>query len=306
MTSMAFVSSSLSRRAFLCTSAAAFAAGSLLGVELPKPRPIRKGFFLSSFPDKKLPLLDQFKMLKDAGFEGVQPHALMDQEEVLRARDASGLVIPSVAVGSETRTIGHPDPAIRGKAVKALKLALQDARRYGATMILAFAGGVDEKVGYAENWEHSQAGLREALPLAEELRIRISIENVWNNFLLSPLEMARYIDDFKSPWVGVNFDIGNIMYVGWPEQWIHTLGKRIDLLHFKEFSRKKYEEEGLHKGLQVEYLEGDNNWPAIMRALDELGWAGWGVIETPYRPPGVGAAERLRQISERWDRIVAS
>jgi L-ribulose-5-phosphate 3-epimerase len=230
----------------------------------------------------------------------------MDQEEVLRARDASGLVIPSVAVGSETRTIGNPDAKVRTRAVEALKLALRDAKRYGATAVLAFGGGVDEKVGYAENWENSQAGIREALPLAAELGIKISIENVWNNFLLSPLEMARYVDAFESKWVGVNFDIGNVMSVGWPEQWIRTLGKRIDLLHFKEFSRKRFEEEGLHKGLQVEYLEGDNNWPAIMRALDELGWSGWGVVETPYRPPGVDAATRLRQISDKWDRIVAS
>ena len=294
------------RRAFLRSTAAALAASRLFAVEAAKPRPIRKGFFLSSFPDKKLPLVEQFKMLKVAGFEGVQPHALMDQDEVLRARDASELLIPSVAVGSETRTIGNPDPKVRTRAVEALKLALQDAKRYGATAVLAFAGGVDEKVGYAANWENSQAGIREVLPLAAELGIKISIENVWNNFLLSPLEMARYVDAFESKWVGVNFDIGNIMYVGWPEQWIHTLGKRIDLLHFKEFSRKKHEEEGLHKGLQVEYLEGDNNWPAIMHALDDLDWAGWGVVETPYRPPGVDAATRLRQISEKWDKIVAS
>jgi hexulose-6-phosphate isomerase len=295
------------RRAFLRTSlAAALAAGRLLAAAPAKRRPIRKGFFLSSFPDKKLPLVDQFKMLKDAGFEGVQPHALMDQEEVLRARDASGLLIPSVAVGSETRTIGRPDPKIRSRAVEALKLALRDAKRYGAGEVLAFGGGVDAKVGYAENWDNSQAGIREVLPLAAELGVKISIENVWNYFLQSPLEMARYIDAFDSPWMGVNFDIGNVMSVGWPEQWIRILGKRVNLLHFKEFSRKKFEEEGLHKALQVEYLEGDNDWPAIMRALDELSWSGWGVIETPYRPPGVTPAERLRQISERWDRIVAS
>jgi len=295
-----------SRRAFLGTSIAVLAAIPLRAIEAARPRPLRKGFFLSSFPDKKLPLSDQFKMIKAAGFEGVQPHALMDQDEVLRARDESGLVIPSVAVGSETQTIGNPDPKVRARAVEALKLALRDAKRYGATSVLAFAGGVDEKVGYAENWEYSQAGIREALPLAAELGIKISIENVWNHFLLSPLEMARYVDGFASPWVGVNFDIGNVMFVGWPEQWIRTLGKRIDVLHFKEFSRKKHENEGLHKGLQVEYLEGDNNWPAIMRSLDEIGWAGWGIVETPYRPPGVAPAERLRQISGLWDRIVTS
>jgi hexulose-6-phosphate isomerase len=296
----------VSRRAFLRASAAALATGHLLADEAARHRPLKKGFFLSSFPDKKLPLIDQFKMIKAAGFEGVQPHALLDQEEVLRARDASGLVIPSVAVGGETGTIGNPDPIVRARAVKALKLALQDAKRYGASLVLAFGGGVDAKVGYAENWENSQAGIREALPVAEELGVKISIENVWNNFLLSPLEMARYVDDFNSKWVGINFDIGNCMYVGCPEQWIHTLGKRIDLVHIKEFSRKKMQDEGLRKGLQVEYLEGDNNWPAIMHALDDVGFSGWAVCETGYRAPGVEPAERLRQISEKWDKIVAS
>jgi hexulose-6-phosphate isomerase len=142
--------------------------------------------------------------------------------------------------------------------------------------------------------------------MAEELGIKISIENVWNNFLLSPLEMARYVDEFHSKWVGINFDVGNCMYVGWPEQWIHSLGKRIDLIHLKEFSRKKMQDEGLRKGLQVEYLEGDNNWPAIMHALDDIGFSGWAVCETGYRVPGVDPAERLRQISEKWDKIVAS
>jgi hexulose-6-phosphate isomerase len=297
---------SLSRRAFLRASAATLAAGRLLADEAPKHRPLKKGFFLSSFPDKKLPLLDQFKMIKEAGFEGVQPHALLDQDEVLRARDAAGLVIPSVAAGGETGTIGHPDPVVRERAVKALKLALQDAKRYGATLVLAFGGGVDARVGYAENWENSQAGIREALPLAEELGIKITIENVWNNFLLSPLEMARYVDEFNSKWVGINFDIGNCMYVGWPEQWIHSLSKRIDLVHLKEFSRKKMQDEGLRKGLQVEYLEGDNDWPAIMHALDDIGFSGWAVCETGYRVPGVDPAARLRLISEKWDKMVAS
>jgi hexulose-6-phosphate isomerase len=294
----------LSRRSFLRSSAATLAAAGLPAAPVPS-RPLLKGFFLSSFPDKKLPVLDQFQMIKAAGFAGVQPHALMDQDEVVRARDASGLVIPSVAVGSETRTIGHPDPVVRGRAVKALKLALHDAKRYGAASVLVFAGEVTEKIGYAENWKQSQAGIREALPLAAELGIKIAIENIWNHFLLSPLEMARYVDEFDSPWVGVNFDIGNVMLVGWPEQWIRTLGPRIVLLHFKEFSRKKHEEEGLKKSLQVEYLEGDNHWPAIMHALDEIAWSGWAVTEPGYRPAGVEPAARLRQISEKWDTIVA-
>src|SRR5438067_1920883 len=132
--------------------------------------------------------------------------------------------------------------------------------------------------------------------------VKIAIENVWNHFLLSPLEAARYVDEFNSPWVGWHFDVGNVITYGWPEQWIRVLGKRIQKLHIKEFSREKANKEGLGKGFSVEFLKGDNNWPAVMKALDEIGYDGWGIAEQW----GADSAEGLKKLSEEMDRIFAS
>lgn len=263
---------------------------------------------LNSFPPggRDLPVLEKFKMIRAAGFAGVEPHGLLDQEEILRARDAAGLQIPSVVIGSQTRKLNSPIPSVRTTAIDALKQALRDAKRYGARAVLAIAGGVDAQTSYAENWDRTQAAIREALPVAEELQVRIAIENVWNNFLLSPIEMRKYVDDFNSPWVGVHLDLGNLMYVGWAEHWIPVLGKRIATIHIKEYSRKKHEEEGKRKGFEVDYLAGDNNWPAILRALDAIGYDGWAICEPAYRLPDVVPADRLRQISEKLDKILAS
>ena len=132
--------------------------------------------------------------------------------------------------------------------------------------------------------------------------MKIAIENVWNNFLLSPIEAARYVDEFNSPWVGWHFDVGNVITYGWPEQWIRTLGKRIQKLHIKEFSRDKANKEGLWKGFEVPFLKGDNNWPEVMKALDEIGYEGWGIAEQP----GADSVEGLKKLSEEMDRIFAS
>ena len=147
--------------------------------------------------------------------------------------------------------------------------------------------------------------IRKAIPLAKELGIRIAIENVWNNFLLSPLEMARYVDAFDSPFVGVHFDIGNIYRYGWPEHWISILGRRIVKIHLKEFSLDKMNKEGLRAGFQVGYLEGSNNWPAIMKALDDAGYSDWAIAEPAYSKPAVDI-DGLKNISERMDKILAS
>jgi len=143
--------------------------------------------------------------------------------------------------------------------------------------------------------------IKKILPLAGELGIKIGLENVWNNFLISPLEEARYIDELESPQVGAYFDVGNVLRYGWPEQWIRTLGARIIKVDIKEFSLKKMNEEGLGKGFGVELLEGDCDWPAVMAALREIGYHGWGTAEIPG-----GGRERLRKIAGLMDKIYAS
>ncbi|MBI3191878.1 MAG: sugar phosphate isomerase/epimerase [Pedosphaera parvula] len=304
----------LNRREFLKLGSAALAvAGSNAvpadSVAAPATQHrLRKGYKLGgSFGGKRMPLLDQFKIFKEAGYAGVEPMAGWDENEVLRARDATGLAIPSICCNTHWKSpLSDPDPAVRAITVEALKNALRQGKLYGARSVLLVPAVVNEQVSYADAWTRTQAEIRKAVPLAEKLGVKIVIENVWNDFLLSPLEAARYVDEFNSPAVGWHFDVGNVVAFGWPAQWIRILGKRIATVHIKEYSRKKRDEEGLRKGFEVEYLEGDNNWPAVMKALDEISFDGWGIAEPAYHPKGVDPVERVKEISRRMDKIFAS
>ena len=274
---------------------------------MPK-RSLKKGFMMQAFPGDKneLSWMEKFKLLKEAGFEGAEPPSHQDHKEILAAREATGIIVPSVTVGHHTRTMSDPDPKKRETATEALKQALRDAKAYGATSVLTVAGRVDEGVHYVDAWKRTHEAIKPAIPLAEELGVKIAIENVWNNFLLDPIEMVHFVDEFNSPAVGCHFDIGNCMKDGWPEQWIPVLGKRIQKIHVKEYSQKKRDSQGVRKGFAVEYLEGDNDWAAIMKALDDAGYNTWAIAEPAYRPTNVATLERLKQISARFDKIFAS
>ena len=249
-------------------------------------------------------MLEKMKAIKDAGFEGVEMVSHMNQDEVLSARDEAGLVIPSVCGRDHwSKPLSHPDPKVREEGLEGLKQTLRDAKRYGATSVLLVPGVVNKDISYTDAYTRSQAEIRKAVPLAEELGVKIAIENVWNYFLLSPLEAARYVDEFKSPMVGWHFDVGNVINFGWPEHWIPVLGKRIQKLHIKEYSRKKRDTEGLWKGFDVELLQGDNNWPAIMAALRDIGYNGWGMTEQP--PSQADSPESLKKLSDGYSRILA-
>jgi L-ribulose-5-phosphate 3-epimerase len=248
-------------------------------------------------------VMEKFKAIKAAGFAGVEPMSHMDQDEVLKARDEAGLITPSVCCSTHWKeNLGSPDKAMRERGLAGLKQTLQDAKRYGATSVLFVPAVVSKEVTYADAYKFSQEELKKAIPLAEDLGVKIALENVWNNFLLSPLEAARYVDEFNSKAVGWHFDIGNVLRYGWPEQWIEVLGKRIQKLHIKEFSRTKMNNEGLWKGFNVKFLEGDNNWPRVMKALDKIGYNGWGIAEQG----GGDTAEGLKDLSTRMDKIFQS
>lgn len=249
-------------------------------------------------------LEDKFRLLVELGFDGVELDSPSDLDpiEVVAARDATGIEIPGVVDSVHWRDpLSHPDAAVRARGVAALETALRDCKRYGGTSVLLVPAVVNSEVGYDQAYERSQTEIRRVLPLAQELGVKIAIENVWNSFLLSPLEAARYLDELDNELVGWHFDVGNVVNYGWPEQWIRILGKRILKLDIKEYSRKRRDDEGLWKGFGVELLEGDCNWPAVMAALDEIGYSGWGTAEIPG-----GDETRLRTIADRMDRIFAS
>lgn len=266
-------------------------------------RNLKKGLWYAAAPGDTA--LDKFKAVKAAGFDGIEPPSHLDQAEVLRAKGETGLAIPSVSCGKHSRALSGASASERDAAVEGIRQALRDAKRYGASSILVVPGGVNATVTYAEAWSRTQEGLRKAVALAEELGVKIALENVWNHYLLSPLEAARFVDEFKSPAVGWQFDVGNALYLGWPEQWIRILGARIQKVHIKEFSRKRMNERGLQAGFGVEFLEGDSDWPAVMKALDDIGYHGWAIAEPAWHPEGVDPTTRLKQIAEKMDQILA-
>lgn len=249
-----------------------------------------------------LSLVEKFKLLKELGYDGVEldsPNSLA-RDEVLGARDESGLPIHGVVDSAHWKDhLGHPDPAVRARGIEALKTAIRDSHTYGGNSVLLVPAVVNAEVSYAEAYTRSQAAIREALPLAEELGIRIALENVWNHFLLSPLETARYLDELDSPMCGAYFDVGNVVNYGWPEQWIRILGKRIVKLDIKEYSRTRRNNEGLWKGFDVPIGEGDCNWPEVCRALEEIGFRGWATAEVPG-----GDRAQLADIAARMDRVL--
>ena len=294
------------RRAFLKQAAGASLAfalpGSLQGsVSSSQARPLMKKSLKFGMVKEDLSVLDKFKLLKDLGFDGVEldsPNDLREQE-VLEARDKTGLEIPGVVNSVHWKApLSDPDPAVRAKCVESMITALRDCKKYGGTTVLLVPAVVNEKVSYDEAYRRSQEEIRKLLPVATETGIKIAIENVWNNFLLSPLEAARYIDEFDHPMIGWYFDVGNVIRYGWPEHWIQTLGARILKVDIKEYSRKKQQEEGIWKGFEVELTQGDCNWPAVNKALSETGYQGWGSAEVPG-----GDRKRLRQISELMDQL---
>jgi len=291
------------KRTVMASAVASFApVQSFSKLLSPPARAIKKGIMWGSNGVGKT-VAEKFRSAKAAGFDGIEPMSHLNRDEVLRAMKETGLSVPSVCGEMHWKyLLSDPDPAIREKGVEALKLSIEDASAYGADTVLLVPGRVSETVTYDECWKRSTDEIRKVIPLAEKLKIRIAIENVWNNFLLSPLEAANYVDQFQSEAVGFYFDCGNILVYGWPEQWIRILGKRIAKVHIKEYSRKIGDRQGKSAGFRVDLLEGDVNWPEVMKALDDIGYSGWATIEQP----GGNTAEGLKDLCDRLIRIIAS
>jgi L-ribulose-5-phosphate 3-epimerase len=319
----------MNRRTFLASSAALAALTPLVGQAAEKkkksaaaaapaparptrstPRPNKKGLMLNTFAGptaNKLSLMEKFKMLREAGFHGVEVQSGRPQSEVLEARDAAQLEIPSVVMATHwTHPLSDPNPTARQVSVDGLKQALRDAKAYGASSVLLVPAVVKKDVPYGVAYERSVAEIKKCVPLAEELGVAIAIENVWNEFLLSPLEAVRYVDDFRSPMVRWHLDIGNLVNIGYPEHWVRSLGARIAKIHVKEYSRKIRNEQGRNLGWNVELMEGDSDWPAVMAALDEVNYTGW-LISEQRRPESVTTdAEFLSHISKKMDQILVA
>ncbi len=207
-------------------------------------------------------------------------------EEVLAAAASAGIAVASTASGLYWgRSLADGSASIRAEAQDDLAKMLQVASWLGVKTHLTIPGAVDvffmpdrEALPYAHVWKYATEGIRALLPVAEKCGVRMGIENVWNRFLLSPHDMASFIDQFESPWVGAYVDVGNLQPFGYAEDWLRHLGKRVVGIHFKDFKRNVGTAEGF-----VDLLEGDVNWPAVMDAIREIGFDGPVVAEMiPY------------------------
>jgi hexulose-6-phosphate isomerase len=208
------------------------------------------------------------------------------------------LVASSVCCSTHwQKQLSDPDANVRKEGMAGIITALEDAKAYGTDAVLVVPGTVSNTVGYDECWERSTDCLKQLLLIAGKLKVKIGIENVWNNFLLSPMEACRYIDQFNSPNIGFYFDCGNILIYGWPEQWIRILGKRILRIHVKEFSKQKADKEGRGAGFDAQLTEGDVDWKRVMEELRKSYRGSWLTTEQ---------GGTVTDLSQRLDIILGS
>jgi len=314
----------LDRRRFI-GGACALAAGGIWAKTLPAAD------FKGKLHKAKIigPVIESaVKPLKDAGFEGVETMQIGTEEEATRGRavaEAHGMRVHSVLRG--WMEFNSEDPKKVENSLESVRKALRAAKAYGADAILVvpcrvtkiampqpweFDVEFDEKNGHvsrvvkgdnapfeayiaAQNraTDTSRAAVEKLIPLAEELKIIIGLENVWNNLWVTPAIYKHFVSSFKNPWVKAYFDIGNHVKYSPPQEWIKTLGSLICKLHVKDF---KLNPDG-HGGKFVHPRDGSIDWPAVRSALDEVGYDGWATIEDGGLP--------LADFSKRFDLIAA-
>ncbi len=287
------------RRDFLKSLATVAATGALLPNIAPanaKPGPsaLLKSIQYTMLP-KTLSDPDKFALAKRCGYQGVEARPVADLAAAkllgVQARQA-GVPIHSVTYGGWGAPLSDPRPDVVAKGSAGVETALRSAQAMGADVVLLVPAVVSETVSYGQAYENSQKNIRKLLPLASELGVTIAVENVWNKFLLSPLEFARYVDEFDHPRLKAYFDIGNVILFGFSQDWIRTLGKRIARIHLKDFKRQGYKWTNL--------LEGDVNWPQVRKALAEIGYQGH--LTTELRS---GNEAYLTDLAGRIDKIIA-
>ncbi len=263
---------------------------------------MKKSISIWCFPGA-MPLKQAMKQAKDAGFEGIEL-ALNEQGEmaldwdpfkvkdIKLYADSIGLEISSFAVGLGLIT---RDQAMYQKAKQALQKGLRFAGILETDCVLSVPGTVNPEMPYDEAYQRGIAAYQECAIMAQEYGVTIGVENVWNKFLLSPLEAARFIDEIGHPYVQFFFDVGNVLIFGYPEQWIRVLGKRIRKVHIKDFQT----------GPRVftTLLNGDVNYPAVVAALKEVGYDDYLIAEVGPISPAF-PAYLVEETSRAMDKIL--
>jgi L-ribulose-5-phosphate 3-epimerase len=262
-------------------------------------RSIKKAVLISMLP-KDLPYADRFALARTAGFEAIEMQTIARQEEAAEIREAAkktGLRVHSVMNMDHWRLpLSSTEPDVVNRSVQGMETSLRNAALWGADTVLLVPAVVDATTPYRQAYERSQRVIRERLlPVARDLKVIIAVEEVWNKFLLSPLEFARYVDELDSPWLKAYFDVGNVVIYAFPQDWIRTLGSRIVKIHLKDFNFDRPNGRFTWKPIG----EGDIDWPEVRRALHEIGYGGYVTTEVPG-----GDAAYLKDVATRVDRFL--
>ncbi len=254
---------------------------------------------------EELSLLDKFKLVKDLGFDGIEFNSPLDLplKELLEARDKTGVEIPSTVNKDHWgKPISDPDPAIRQFTIDSMARSLEQTKELGGDTVLLVPGVVSDTVSYKTAYDNALDSIRKMIPHAEKTGVKIALENVWNNFILSPIEAKDFLDKIDHPLVGWYFDLGNILRYGWPDHWLEVLGDKVFKLHVKEYSKKIMNEQGLGKGFNVELTQGDVNWSQVMKTIKNINYKG------QYMTLEVNGGDRtvLKKLSDQLDTIIKS
>lgn len=260
-----------------------------------------------------MPLADQMKAAANAGFRGIEvrlgrglelttaPDELQRIAELSRKLGVAIVSIwPSGAPGGTT--LNDDDPQVRATGVGNIRKAIALAKALNCGALLLVPGRLGDgpkfRYGYQQTWDRVTAELKKLTADAEKARVYLTPENVWSKFLISPLEMRAFLDQFQSSWVQAHFDIGNVMQFGYPQDWIATLGSRIKRVHVKDYKLSTRAEQGRF----VDLLEGDVDFKEVMAALGAAGYRGF---LSPEYGPRSGDPDYLLKVSRSLDKILA-
>ncbi len=262
-----------------------------------KPRN-KKGLRTGMLP-QNLSYAESFRLARECGFDQLEPPATFDQQQadsIKAAAVAARIEIGSVSNGMNWKyPLTDPDLAVAHKGLEAQTAALHNAHLWGAEAILMISGIVTSAVSYREAQTRSRAQIERLLPLAEKLGVYIALEEACEEakFLLNPLEFAAYIDGFRSRWVRAHFDVGNVMPLGFPQDWIRTLGPRIVKVHLKDYDP--------HTREFVNLGDGAVDWAEVRKAFRDIGYRGTFTVELAG-----GDKSYLQDVSHRIDRLLLS
>lgn len=259
------------------------------------------------------PVPEYFAAVKNAGFDAIELRTVNDiplestGDQLNRVREAAEKAKVEIATlwvsePLHSNPLNSPSAEARARGVANIIRSTEIAKALGCGALLLYPGrlgsGAKLEVGYETTWQRFTEELTKCLPAAEKNKVFLNPENVWNKFLVSPLEMRTFVDQFHNPWLQTHFDIGNVMQYGYPQDWIQTLGARIKRVHVKDYKLSNRAEQGRF----VDLLEGDVDWKAVMGALVKVGYRGFLSPEISHDPNDPG---QLKKVSRQLDKIIS-